>query len=406
MTKKLPTKHLVDLAAHDLLVLVKANIKPLLKDPNSLAYILWKWDRLAHSGRFLEYPKNMPAYLYEIEGSGTCEENPKYALELVLKDLNEKDCDMVYAAWAVSVSNEGYGKDTWINFYTDNNVFKGEIPEQPPCYTSIYNKIKKYFVTDFSIRDHIFCTIGNGLRVFEGNISDRFNPNNNFDKYYTKKDSLPVEVADKFFEIINRPECVKSINKAKKQTTLNSDEIDVESLKNEIYIASLKHKIPFNLKEIETKKDFIKAIEKTIEIAKLEMEDEYCKNTLIGTLLALREECLNDRSGYLVACTNEKWLDSFRARANIFKNITSLTEEEMAPQEYKEKHSFLFTKPPEVHYPACIEYSLIFKYKELNDDYKEALIQTAKELINCDNQTAEVKDECKKLLEYYGITTP
>lgn len=416
-------KDKVDIAAYDILVLVKKNIKILLKDPAAMAYILYKWDRLAHSGRHIDdsdmYTLNKHLFkskedfwnyydTIEIEGLGTCEDNPKYALELVLKAVSGKNEDIVYDAWTYSVSNEGYYKETWENFYSDANVVKTE--KLKDSYQQLAKSLKdrypSLFPNDFSIRDHIFCVIGTGLTIYKGNIINK-NSKDIYHGAFSRKDSLPIEVSDKFFEIINRPECKYSIENAKKDTLSNTDELDtvelysvVSSLSRDKHVE--KEEERKELKKISTTEEYIDYIMKLIELLKIVDTNQFIINRIIGNLAYLREVCLKDRSGYNLVVNNEGALDSFRAKAKIYGKIYNIPEDELYPQEFKEENEFLF-KQREVteHYPCSIEYSPLFQYKKLNSTYKEALIITANEILLEDKQTTEVKEKCKKLLMYF-----
>ena len=99
MKKKIRIKQNIDIASYDILKLVKDNLDCFLSDLSSLAYVLWKWDRLSHSGRY--YKDDYSKDFKKNEACGICENNPKYALEFITDNLNEHDFDLVYDAWAV-----------------------------------------------------------------------------------------------------------------------------------------------------------------------------------------------------------------------------------------------------------------------------------------------------------------
>lgn len=409
MKKKFRIKQQLDLASYDILKLVKDNLDCLLSDLPSLAYILWKWDRLSHSGRYFkdDYSKdfkNNDAY-------GICENNPKYALELVTDGLNENDFDLVYDAWAVSVSNEGYFKNTWRNFYSDSNIKKVDFSKA--SYENIKTRLMRdwpsLFPNDFSIRDHLFCVIGTGLCVSDGNIYDKTNVNDRYFGYEQRKDSLPKEVSDKFFEIINREECKLAIENAMKNSLSDIPELNTLELQTtyRLFKQSIKKDVEnyeekYDIKAISTKEEFVNVVDYFISECSL-LKNEYSREDIIGQLLCLKEQCLEDGTAYEEAKKNPEILDSFRSYSKIFINLTSIPEEELYPKEYKEHRKFLFEgRETKDHYPCCLEYSLLFKYKNLNDDYKDALILTAQELLEDEKQTDNVKEECKNLLKYFS----
>ena len=408
MKKKIRIKQNLDIASYDILKLVKGNLDCFLSDLPSLAYVLWKWDRLSHSGRLFkdDYSKdfeNNDAY-------GICENNPKYALELVTDGLNENDFDLVYDAWAISVSNEGYFRNTWKNFYSGSDIKKTEYTK--PSYENIKNRLMtewpSLFPNDFSIRDHLFCVIGTGLCVSDGNIYDKTNVNDRYFGYEQRKDSLPKEVSDKFFEIINREECKLAIENAMKNSLSDIPELntlDLQSIYRQ-FKQSIKKDVEnyeekYDIKAISIKEEFVNVIDYFISECSL-LKNEYSKEEIIGQLLCLKEQCLEDGTAYEEAKKDPEILDSFRSYSKIFINLTSIPEEDLYPKEYKEDNKFLFEgRESKDHYPCSLNYSLIFKYKELNEDYKDALIQTAQELLEDDKQDQDVKKECEELLKYF-----
>lgn len=411
MQNRIGIKQKLDIASYDILSLVKDNLDCLLNDLPSLAYILWKWDRLSHSGRYYKdrYTKDFENH----DAYGICENNPKYALEYVTEGLNEKNEDLVFYAWGVSVSNEGYCKDTWKNFYTDANVSKEEFSEL--SYENIKNRLMQdypsIFPNDFSIRDHLFCTIGTGLTVSNGNICEKTNRDNKYSGFEQRKDSLPEQVSVKFFEIINRKECKKSIKNAFNNSLSDNEELNTTELYTtfSLFLRCIKddgYKKKYNIKSISTKEQFVDVINQLIYDS-LYIENKYSKTEIIGQLLCLKEQSLKDRSAYEDAKKDSDVLDSFRVYSKIYINLNSIPEEELYPKEYKDKHKSLFeNKCIEKHYPCSLEFSLIFKYKKLNEDYKDALIKTAQELLIEDEQLEEVKEECKNLLVYFSEKDP
>lgn len=411
MKKKIRIKQNIDIASYDILKLVKDNLDCFLSDLSSLAYVLWKWDRLSHSGRY--YKDDYSKDFKNNEACGICENNPKYALEFITDNLNEHDFDLVYDAWAVSVSNEGYFKDTWKNFYSDSNVKK--IEHTKPSYENIKNWLMKeyprLFPNDYSVRDHLFCVIGNGLCVSDGNIYDNSNVNDRYFGFVDRKDSLPKEVSDKFFEIINREECKQAIKNAENNSLSDSPELNTLELQT-IYKLFLrfmkdnddKYKEKYNIRTISNKEEFVKVVDSIISECS-QLKNEYSKKEIVGQLLCLKEQCLEDGIAYEEAKKDPDILDSFRSHSKISINLTSIPEEDLYPDEYKEYNKFLFECIEiEKHYPCSLNYSLIFKYKELNQDYKDALIQTAQELLIDDEQYEAEKEECKNLLKYFNVT--
>ena len=47
----------------------------------------------------------------------------------------------------------------------------------------------RLFPNDYSVRDHLFCVIGNGLCVSDGNIYDNSNVNDRYFGFVDRKDS-------------------------------------------------------------------------------------------------------------------------------------------------------------------------------------------------------------------------
>jgi hypothetical protein len=208
-------KFKVGIASRKILMLVSDNLELLTKKENlpALAYILWKWDRLAHSGRTYGHIEMDDASGEHIDGMHSCDENPKYEIENI-DCPDEATVDLVYDAWAVSVSNEGYGYLQYMDFYLD------EVKLLPPTKTNMTLEDwgDRLRMSDFGIRDYLFCVIGTGIALNADGYPCASGPANSdlsiFGEWDSMKDKLPEEVSSKFFELINLPECQDSINTA------------------------------------------------------------------------------------------------------------------------------------------------------------------------------------------------
>lgn len=402
---ELSTKMKAGIAARDVLKLIERNLTFLTQQENlpALAYMLWKWDRLQHSGRYYEWESERQYHPDEEtatekewneyedwckRGSDSSENNPKYEIGDHIEYPNEEIENLVYDAWGISVANEDYGSDRYADFYKD------ELPRvdgyQNPHMT-VEDWMKDRDDTDgFSTRGWLLFAFGTGLKLdADGYVTDA-GPSDIPSWYYNgwahMKDKLPVEVADEFWEIMNRPECVECIKHAIEKMI----GYEAEDAKRK-RISDGRYHLTFLKANVANNPDYM--VMDVLGSDLLKEDDE----TIILKMLDNEEyelSLLSDEERKQKAADEEVRFQEFLAKLCKKQNPDGIRR----------------------HFGYCTRYSLITKYKQFADCYRPHLIQGAKEFIEAGiyKHNGEEPNEyqveeyekmvkiCKKVLKHFG----
>lgn len=444
---KVGHQELVDIACYNILNLINKNLNELLEDLPAMAYMLWKWDRIQHAGRLLDTVRVDDEELQDeiwnlkdgINGLGMCEDNPKYALEMVLdKAKDEETRDKIYSAWGISVDNDDYGKLTYRKFYSDEGV-------PPTVKTDINDDIsyatmsKKYSDSD------LFCTLGSGFMLYKGGVAtDECDvPEFFYTGWRGRKDSLPKSVSNKFFKILNRPECKHIIELAEKKFPYRGGPIDIDALYGTIHSFKrvnivIESEVIDKINEVENDEGFVQVVNILTDILTNNCTvDDSIKiklyNRLLDSLSKVENYKLIDE--YLTRLTNMVSKDLLKCSIPFFighkcisesvynkhineEELISLCNKYLTKEEADEEIDYIRKSVEKLKdsinnpvvrvpdntgwvYPVC-EYSLICKYKEFNEDYIPALINTAKRILRADNQSDFGREIANEVLEYFN----
>jgi hypothetical protein len=386
----------VGIASRDILNLIQKHMKFLCKKENlpALAYMLWKWDRLAHAGRWYD-DESEPSIdeetcskeewaewedYYE-KGASACENNPKYEIQDHLTYPNTETEDLLYGAWGISVANEDYGSERYADFYKDEVK---RVESYSPANMTFEDWMKVQDDTDgFQTRDWLFFSYGTGIEIDKnGYLTDAGAsdiPDHFYNGWAHMKDKLPAKVADKFWEIVNRPECKETLEHAVKQIRVHERERIIKE--NKYRIGDMK-----------------KALKKNPDLMVIDIRaDELLKKS-----------------------DDEIIVKSIQAEFHALSLLSKEELDELEAKETAERKAFIkehFNADCfEGHVSYAVKYSHIGNYAKLHECYRPHLIQAAREFIETPMhrfngeepnkyQISEHKKMvtiCKKVLKHFG----